>query len=448
MFDTSGFHTKTLSELRPSRRQWLQGSALLAAALAVGKPASAAPTPIPSKARIVIIGAGAAGLSMAAQLRQRLDGAEITIVDSKRQHWYQPGFTLVAGGIWDKSKVVADNRDLMTGGVRWVEAMAAEFDPDANRVVTDKGETLTYDYLVVASGLQLNYGKIEGMSTDLIGRDGIASVYAGPEGAAATAAVLAKFTETGGVALHGRPATEMKCAGAPLKLTFLTHARLNRAGTRSKAEIVYNAHNNAVFAVAPVHEKVTALYKEKGIKVNYGHLLVGVDPGRKRAIYRTANGNVELAYDFLHVVPPMSAPDAVRNSKLAWQNGPFAADGWIEVDEGTLLHKRYANVCAVGDVAGVRRGKTAASVKHQVPVAAENLVSVIAGKPPTARYNGYTSCPLITDIGSAMLVEFDYEGRLTPSFPFIDPLREHWAPWVMKDQLLSPIYFAMVKGRF
>jgi sulfide:quinone oxidoreductase len=104
-------------------------------------------------------------------------------------------------------------------------------------------------------------------------------------------------------------------------------------------------------------------------------------------------------------------------------------------------------VFAVGDVAGVPRGKTAASVKAQAPVAAANLVAFLSGSGMDATYNGYTSCPLITRPGRAMLVEFDYEGRLIPTFPFIDPLAEHWVPWVMKDRLLGPIYRAMLHGR-
>jgi sulfide:quinone oxidoreductase len=142
----------------------------------------------------------------------------------------------------------------------------------------------------------------------------------------------------------------------------------------------------------------------------------------------------------------MRAPDAVRNSALRWQEGPFAADGWVEVDRGTLQHRRFPEVFAVGDVAGVPRGKTAASVKWQVPVAAAGIVARITGTESTERYNGYTSCPLVTGIGRAMLIEFDYEGRLTPSFSFIDPLKEMWISWFIEEEALKPTYYAMLRG--
>jgi sulfide:quinone oxidoreductase len=154
-----------------------------------------------------------------------------------------------------------------------------------------------------------------------------------------------------------------------------------------------------------------------------------------------------MKYDFINVVPPMRAPEPVRRSALAWQSGPFAADGWAEVDRATLRHRRYRDVFAVGDVAGVPKGKTAASVKWQVPVAVEHLVADIAGKESREAYNGYTSCPLITRVGRAMLVEFDYDDNLVPSFPgIIAPLEELWVTWIMKEVGLKPTYLAMLRG--
>src|SRR5690606_17782053 len=145
---------------------------------------------------------------------------------------------------------------------------------------------------------------------------------------------------------------------------------------------------------------------------------------------------------------PMRAPDAVRNSPLPWQSGEFAADGWMEVDRGNLRHVRFANVYAVGDVAGVPKGKTAASVKWQAPVVVDHLVADLSGVPTRSLYDGYSSCPLITRLGRAMLVEFDYRNNLRPSFPgVIAPLEELWVSWVMKTMALKPTYISMLRGR-
>ena len=190
------------------------------------------------------------------------------------------------------------------------------------------------------------------------------------------------------------------------------------------------------------------LFEERGVKVNYERVLESIDLGKKLAVFKTPIGPVELQYDFINVIPPMRAPDSVRNSPLPWQEGGWAKDGWIEVEKHNLRHKRYDNVFAVGDVAGVPKGKTAASVKWQVPVAVDHLVASIAGKESEAVYNGYTSCPLITRLGQAMLIEFDYKDNLTPSFPgVIAPLEELWISLVMKTMALKPTYISMLRGR-
>lgn len=426
------------------RRRFLAGAA--AGGLLAAAPASRAADPVRTSARIVVAGGGAAGLATASRLARQLDGAQITVVEPRDRHFYQPGFTLVGAGIKDAAYVTLNTADYLPRDVRRLAESVAEFDPAGNRVVTDRGTALPYDFLVVTTGLVLDYAAVEGMEPGLIGREGIASVYAGAEPAAQSWAALQKFMETGGTGLFGRPATEMKCAGAPLKQTFLADDRLRQAGTRTKTEIVYNAHNATLFSVPPVNTKLLSLFERQDFRINFSHVLTGIDPAKHIATFDTPNGSVELEWDFINLIPPMRAPEAVRNSPLPWQSGPFAADGWIEVDKQTLRHLRFPNVFGVGDINGVPKGKTAASVKWQAPVVVDHLVGEISGKGGTEIYNGYTSCPLITKIGQAMLVEFDYENRLTPSFPFIDPLTEHWLPWIIKEKALKATYTAMLRG--
>ncbi|MCS6811510.1 MAG: FAD/NAD(P)-binding oxidoreductase [Tepidimonas sp.] len=436
------------------RRTVLQRLALATAgAAALGSassPARAAraPDPVRTQARIAIVGAGAAGLASAARLSQRLEGAKITLIDARREHFYQPGYTLVGAGIKPASYVVSTTREYVPRGVEWIEEAAAEIDPEGRKVVTTSGRPVPFDFLIVACGLELNYGGIEGMEPALIGREGIGSVYYSPQAAAETWKTMAAFAQTGGVALLGRPHTDMKCAGAPLKYTFITDDRLRRAGTRGKTELHYLAPQKALFSVPIVAEKVRMLFQQRGVKTHLEHRLVAIDAGRRIATYESPAGRTEMKWDFIHVVPPMRAPEVVRNSPLPWQEGPFARESWLEVDRETLRHKRYANVFGVGDIAGVPKGKTAASVKWQVPVAVDHLVGDITGQPSQEKYNGYTSCPLITRLGRAMLIEFDYQDNLYESFPgFIAPLEELWVSWVMKTMALKPTYLSMLRGR-
>ncbi|MCI5074823.1 FAD/NAD(P)-binding oxidoreductase [Oricola sp.] len=428
-----------------NRRQFLGLSAAGATVLLPGSPARA--EKLPTKARIVILGAGAAGTAMANRLAQRLDGAKITIIDARKQHLYQPGFTLIAAGLKPAGYSVSATSDWLPSDIEWISEAAAEIDPTARKVVTTDGKAVDYDYLVVATGLKLDFDAIEGMSLDLIGKDGIGSVYAGPDYAAKTWTAMDRFTETGGVGLFTRPATEMKCAGAPLKYTFLTDDYARKKGTRGKSEIIYAANNKTLFGVPIVNEKVRMLYEDRGFNTVYDHVMKAIDPGRKIATFATPEGDTEIGFDFTNVIPPMRAPDVIRDSALPWAD-KWTDQGWVEVDQYTMRHRRFPEVFAVGDVAGVPKGKTAASVKWQVPVAVEQLVAQIDGRESAETYNGYTSCPLITQVGKAMLIEFDYKNNLTPSFPgIIAPLEELWISWLMKEIALKPTYNAMLRGR-
>jgi len=432
-----------------ARRRFLSGLAALP--LCASLPPSTASVriePARSSARIVVAGAGAAGLTAASRLAASLHGARITVIDARQEHFYQPGFTLVAAGIKPQDYVVSRTQDYVPAGVDWVSEGVAEIDPEGNKVVTASGKAVAYDFLIVATGLELHYAGIDGMDTSRIGQNGLGSIFHGPQAASATWALLSRFADTGGSGLFGRPAGEMKCAGAPLKYAFISDDHLRRRGNRSKAELHYMAQSRSLFGVPIVAEKVRMLFQDRGIKVRHEHVLQSIDLGRRVATYKTPAGTAEQNYDFINVVPPMRAPLVVRNSPLPWQEGPWASDGWMEVDRGTLRHKRYPNVFGIGDVAGVPKGKTAASVKWQVPVAVSHLVADITGKASNEVYNGYTSCPLITRLGQAMLIEFDYQDNLVPSFPgVIAPLEELWISWVMKTMALKPTYLSMLRGR-
>ena len=432
--------------MNSSRRQFL-GLAAGGVALGAVPLATVRAQSVKTNARILILGAGAAGTALANQISDRLEGARITIMDARKQHYYQPGFTLIAAGLKPADYSVSTTAEWLPRGTEWIEEAAAEIDPEAKRVVTTSGKAVEYDFLFVTTGLKLDYDAIEGMSVDLIGRDGIGSVYAGPDYAQKTWEEMRRFTETGGVGLFSRPATEMKCAGAPLKYTFLTEDYATRKGTRSKTKLIYAANNKSLFGVPIVSEKVRMLFEERGIDTVYDHVMTKIDPVRKIATFATPEGEKEIGYDFTNVIPPMRAPDVIRNSPLPWTD-KWVDQGWVEVDQKTLRHLRYPEVFAVGDIAGVPKGKTAASVKWQVPVAVDHLVAQIEGRESKEVYDGYTSCPLITRIGSAMLIEFDYKNNLVPSFPgLIAPLEELWISWLMKEIALKPTYNAMLRGR-
>lgn len=436
-----------MDRLEISRRSFLSMSAGSAALVGLTTQTAKAETKVSTQARIVIIGAGAAGTSLINRLVKRLDGAAITIIDGREQHLYQPGLSLVAAGLKPAAYTVSQTKDWLPQGITFISEAASAIDPIAKTVSTIGGQTIEYDFLVVAPGLVLDHDAIEGFSLDLVGTNGIGALYAGPDYAAKTWEAASLFTEQGGVGVFTRPATEMKCAGAPLKHAFLIDDIASRSVGRGKFEITYAAHNKSLFGVPIVSEKVRMLFDDRGIAPVYSRVLKAVDAGKRIATFATPEGNQEMGYDYLHVIPPQRAPEIIYQSGLSWAD-KWTDQGWVECDKHTLRHLRYPEIFALGDVAGVPKGKTAASVKWQVPVVEDHLVAAISGSEGTLSYDGYTSCPLMTRVGRAMLIEFDYNNNLTPSFPgFIAPLEELWISWLMKEVALKATYNAMLRGK-
>lgn len=435
-----------------SRRAFLGAGAVagLAAGTGInlGLSSEAEAATLSTSAHVVVVGSGLAGLGLVNRLRKQLKGAKITLLDAKKVHHYQPGFTLIATGIWPMEKVSDTNAELIPSGVEWIQEMAGEFRPDSNQVVTESGQVLDYDYLVVATGLHLDYDQIEGMDINRIGSHGLASVYPSPELAMATWKAMDEFRNKGGKALMTLPHTPIKCAGAPLKMTFMLDNRLREAGKRGDASIDFHSAITSVFSVPVINQEVLDRWKAQDIPVHFQSKLVAIDIDARKATFEQAGGEqIVEDYDFIHIPPPMRAPDAVKNSPLAVQEGPMAAGGWLEVDPGTLQHKRYPNVFGCGDINGTAKGKTAATVKKSVPLVVNNLMSVMQDREPTEIFDGYTSCPLLVREGAALLVEFDYKDNLTPSLPLIKPLQDSYFAWLLKYRLFKPSYMAVAKGR-
>ncbi|MEQ5802976.1 FAD-dependent oxidoreductase [Halomonas sp. H10-9-1] len=405
---------------------------------------------VATRARVVILGGGAAGMAMANRLAMRLNGARITVVEPRETHHYQPGWTLVASGVWEADRTTRPNTDFRPAGIGWVKGPAVGIDAGQRRITLADASTLEYDLLVIATGLQLNYHLIEGMSPELVGSHGIGSVYAGLEAASRTRdAIDAWLAQGGGQGLFTTPPTAIKCAGAPIKMTFTTLSRIKAASDRDAFKLDYFTPSDGMFSQPWISDFLKQRFDHEGITRHHGRHLSAIDPQARQAEFTARDGTTEVRdYDFLHVVPPMSAPDFVKASDLIARDGPFAGE-WLDTDIHTLQHNRYPEVFGIGDVIGAPINKTAASVKAQAPVVEANIAAFLQGRQLPARHNGYTSCPLITDIGKAMLVEFGYDNDMAflPSFSFIDPKEESWAAWVLKDYLLQPAYYAMLEGR-
>lgn len=387
---------------------------------------------------VLIVGGGTGGLSVAARLRNgpQLD---VAIVEPSDKHYYQPLWTLVGGGVFNKETTVRNEADYIPDGATWIRDRVTQFEPQKNAIVTAGGRRITYDQLVVALGIQLDWHKIRGLEGNL-GKGGIVSNYA-YDLVDSTWEALQSFD--GGNAIFTFPSTPVKCAGAPQKIMYLADEHFRKRGVRDRSRVIFASAGAAIFGVKHYARTLEKIVAQKGIETLFKHDLVEVRASKKEAIFRRADGGeTVLAYNMLHVVPPQSAPDVIKQSDLAASDA-----GWVDVDKYTLQHTRFPNVFALGDSSSLPTSRTGAAIRKQAPVLVENLLALRAGAPLPARYDGYASCPLVTGYGKLVLAEFDYEGRPAESFPF-DQSRERYSMYALKAYGLPEMYWnGMLRGR-
>ncbi len=385
--------------------------------------------------QIVIIGGGNAGISVAAQLLRKNRKLDIAIVDPSENHYYQPAWTLVGSGVFNIRDTVRSEAEVIPTGTKWIREKAVSFQPEKNAVTLGNNTQLTYDYLVVAPGIQLNWHEIKGLK-ETLGKNNVCSNYSF-DYAPYTFECISKLR--GGKAIFHNPSTPVKCGGAPHKIMYMAADYWRKQGILDKIDIQYWSGIGKLFAV-PIYEKtLLGVCERANIKLNFMQKLVEIDGPNKRAKFvgiSEANKDQEtwVEYDMIHVTPPQSAPDFVKNSTLA------NAAGWVDVDKGTLRHVRHANIFSIGDASGLPTSKTGAAIRKQAPVLVENLLAAIAGQSLTGEYTGYTSCPLVTGYGKLVLAEFDYKNEPMETFPF-DQSKERWSMYQLKRRVLPWLYW-------
>jgi len=390
--------------------------------------------------KVVIIGGGTAGITVAARLR-RAGETDVAIIEPSENHYYQPLWTIVGGGLAKASETVRSEASVMPRGVKWIRDRVITVDPDNQIVTTESDVPVGYDYLVVCPGIQLNWDRVPGL-VDAIGHDGVSSNYTFELAPRTWDFIQATRS---GTAVFTMPSGPIKCAGAPQKIAYLASDYWRMEGVLDKIHVVLVLPGSAMFGV-PVWskelEKVAARY---GIDVRFQSEMVEID-GAKREVVIADNkeGTKEtISYDFLHAVPPQSAPDWLRATPLS--DGTPA--GCVDINKETMQHVRYPNVFALGDAGNSPNAKTGAAVRKQAPVVVANLKAVMAGRAPSATYDGYGSCPLVTARNRMLLAEFDYTGNPHPTIPLIDTTKEHYSMWLLKRYGLPALYWhAMLKG--
>ncbi len=392
------------------------------------------------KYRIVIIGAGTAGISVAAKLRRQQSNLEIVIIDPAEHHYYQPAWTLVGGGAYNAKDTQRRLKQVLPAGVDHIAQAVTALVPENNQVTLANGDKVTYDYLVVAAGIQTNWGAIKGL-TDTLGKNGVTSNYR-YDLAPYTWELVKNFK--GGNAIFTQPIGAVKCPGAPQKALYLSADYWQGKGIKTDS-LQFRSGGAAIFGVPFYAQALNKVIESYQADTYYGQSLVEVRGEEKIAIFETIKEGEavreEVAFDLLHVVPPQSAPDFIKHSSLA------NAEGWLEVNQQSLRHLRFDNIFGIGDCTSSPNSKTAAAIKSQTPVVVSNLISSILSAELNAEYDGYAACPLTTSNGKVLLAEFTYGGTISTTLPLDSrvPRRFYW--WVKRSFIPWFYWNLLLKGR-
>ncbi|MDX1941244.1 MAG: FAD/NAD(P)-binding oxidoreductase [Saprospiraceae bacterium] len=416
--------------------------------------------------QIVIIGAGTAGITVAAQLLRKDKHLDIAIIDPASKHYYQPAWTLVGAGTFDFDATERDMEDLIPRRAKWIKDSVETVDPDNNKIFTRDGLEITYDYLVACPGIQMDIDALPGLR-EALQTDSVCSNYTDPDH---TWKVLQNFK--GGNAIFTQPATPIKCGGAPQKIMYLAEEYFLKSGVRNKTKVAFVTPGSVIFGTEPFKQTLMEIVDRKKIQLRFFHKITKIDPINKIAYFMImdhasepdklyyqkedmgeqylSETEVAIPYDMMHLAPPQSAPNFIKNSKLVYQEGPDK--GWINVDINTLQHKVYPNVFSLGDAAALPTAKTGAAIRKQAPVVVENLFHVMRHDTKLdPDYTGYSSCPIVTGYGKMLLAEFKY-GNERESDPlitkFVDTSKEQYSMWLLKKYGLPFMYWnLMLKGR-
>jgi len=400
--------------------------------------------------KVVVVGGGTAGMAISHQLLRtsKFTQNDIAIVDPAEWHHYQPGWTLVGGGLKRKEDLRTLLKNLVEPKLKHYDERVDSFSPEDNSITLGDGAKVQYEQLVVAPGIHVDTGSIKGLPEALANPTAPVSSIFKYDTCDKTARNIKGFKK--GTAIFTHPVGAIKCAGAPQKIMWLASDHWQRAGfykhndpPSSPINICFATGLPVMFGVPKYSATLEALRQERGIEGLFQHDLIEINGNT--AIFARPDGSEKVTrrFDLLHVVPKMGPYTFVKNSAIADQAG------YVDVDQATLQHKKYSNVWSAGDASSLPTSKTAAAVTAQAPVLVDNLLRTMEGKSLEATYDGYTSCPLLTEYGKVLLAEFKYGGvpketfgnlfsidQATPRRAFYY-LKKDFFPWVYQNHMVK-----------
>jgi sulfide:quinone oxidoreductase len=359
------------------------------------------------KKRVVIVGAGFAGLELAARLSDSLaDEVDVTLLDRNNAFYFGFSKLDVLLGRRAPADVLMHYRDIVKEGVEFHQETVTAIDPLKRRVYTEEGH-YDADFLAVALGADYDFAATPGF------REGGFDYYS-LAGAERLSDALAEFTSgTVLISVLGHP---FKCPPAPFEGAFLLHDLFTQRGVRDAIDIRMTF---PMAAPVPVTKDVSQTFltalEQRGIEYAPKELVVGLDTRERTARLRSGGS---VPYDLFIGIPIHRAPEVVTRSGLA-------PDGWVPVDQRNLA-TRFPGVYALGDVAMGARMVAKAGIFAEAAarvVAADIAAQVRHGEPPPP-YQGDGPCYVEFGGGLVGKVEVNFLGGPAPTARILAPSRE------------------------
>lgn len=395
--------------------------------------------------RVIIAGAGTGSMTVCSQLIRsgKVKPKEIAVIDPSKTHWYQPGYTLAAGGLYGDEKEVKnryydhfarDSKSLFHPDVTLIEKSVTNFNPVSNKIEVE-GQEFGYQDLIVAIGLSYDYSQVPGLLEAIQDENAPVGTIYEFQHALKINRLIKKFK--GGNAIFSQPNQPLKCAGAPQKIMYLAESSWRKTGIRERSKIDFWIPQSSIFGVPFFAKNLEIIAKEKGINLHYEHLLTNVDWKNNKATFKKGDEIKIVDYDFLHTAPPHTPPKVLKDSSIVNQAG------FVDINQETMRHVKYNNIWSLGDCSSAPTSKTAAAAISQAPVLVHNILRSWENAETNAKYTGYTSCPIFLGDNKLMLCEFKYQGVPDTTFSSKQNEPSRLAYHLTKD-ILPPIYFSLL----
>ena len=357
--------------------------------------------------RLLILGAGTAGTMMANKLRKVLHDSEwdITIVDQNKTHYYQPGFLFIPFGIYNREDVLKPKTDFIPPGVNMIFSPIDRIDAEKNNVLLEGGKVLSYDLLIIATGVRTVPEETPGM-VDKLWHNKIFDFYT-VEGALA----LQKFFKSweGGKLVMAITELPFKCPVAPIEFVCLADWYFTEIGIRDKVDISFVTPLPGAFTKPIATKMLSDLLEEKNIKVIPEFYIERIDNETQELI---SYDESRVPFDALAIVPVNMGSEMIERSGLGDDLN------FVPTDKETLQSNQYKNIFVLGDASNIPTSKAGSVAHFSGEILFENIMSTIEGRPLKAKFDGHANCYIETGFGKGALIDFNYDTEPLPgTFP-------------------------------